>query len=97
MTYIFVEALVMAWLVIFKANNSVYQRRRIIKAIYDYSQNTGDVEKSIEFVKSMESMEETLFRFWDWGYKRIVPVEVLTEIEIYIKPSQKRNCDDTKI
>jgi hypothetical protein len=33
----------------------------------------------------MEDYNKTLFRFWDWGYKRIVPKEIYNRIKDYIK------------
>jgi hypothetical protein len=35
--------------------------------------------------KDMESFERTLFRFWDWGYKRILPKAQFELIKPYIK------------
>lgn len=32
----------------------------------------------------MESYEKTLFRVWDWGYKNIVPPDVLEKISPFI-------------
>lgn len=33
----------------------------------------------------MEDYNKTLFRFWDWGYKRIVPKVTYNKIKDYIK------------
>jgi hypothetical protein len=33
----------------------------------------------------MESYNKTLYRLWDWGYKRIVPKEIYDRIKDYIE------------
>lgn len=40
--------------------------------------------------KDKESFEKTLFRLWDWGYKRILPKEKFEIIEPFIEEAKKK-------
>ena len=68
-------------------NEITYKNYSIISsAIYHY--NVDRIEhfefsKKIEFER-MRSYWKTLFRFWDWGYKHIVPPEIFEVIKPYI-------------
>ena len=60
-------------------------RRRISRAIYKYRQaNLIHYNRYVDY-NCMETCEKTLFRLWDWGYKRIVPKEIYNIIKDYIK------------
>lgn len=73
-----------------KNERTYYLRKKIINAIYDYSvykrnfdgfiRGTADVT-----IEDMEDYDKTLYRFWDWGYGRILPAEKLKLIEPFIE------------
>ena len=66
-------------------NNNAYKNHIIIvEAIYEYC-----IEKNVDFAlfynMYMEDYDDTLNRFWDWGYTRILPPEQFELIKPYIK------------
>lgn len=66
-----------------KNNNAYKNHIIIIEAIYEYCR-----EKNIDcnlFYMSMEDYDDTVNRFWDWGYTRILPPEQFELIKPYIK------------
>lgn len=73
-----------------KNERTYYLRKKIINAIYDYGvykrnfdgfiRGTADVT-----IEDMEDYDKTLYRFWDWGYGRILPAEKLKLIEPFIE------------
>ena len=66
-----------------KNNNTYNNRHIIIEAIYRYCG-----EKNIDcklFFMSMEDYDDTVYRFWDWGYTRILPPEKFELVKPYIK------------
>ena len=73
-----------------KNERTYYLHKKIINAIYDYSvykrnfdgfiHGTADVT-----IEDMEDYDKTLYRFWDWGYGRILPAEKLKLIEPFIE------------
>lgn len=87
--------LITIWLLLIifliKNERTYKQRVKIIKAIKKYNVDIIDECYSYEEYKYMsirydciEKYEETLFRFWDWGNKRIVPKEVYEKIKKYL-------------
>ena len=71
--------------VFFLIKNNVTHRNRaiIIYAIYLYARNNKLVVTDI--YDDMESYDQTLFRLWDFGYKRILPTEQFEKIKPYIR------------
>lgn len=66
-------------------NDNTYKNHVIIvDAIYEYC-----IEKNVDFAlfynMYMEDYDDTLNRFWDWGYTRILPPEQFELIKPYIK------------
>lgn len=62
------------------------QHKRILTAIYRHNLlmiHRGRSEYMLSY-DCVEEFDSTLFRLWDWGYKRIVPPEVLERINLYI-------------
>lgn len=52
-----------------------------------------DLREKIVSYNDLESYDATLFRFWDWGYKHILPKEKFEIIEPYIKKVKKMRKD----
>lgn len=66
-------------------NKNTYKNHIIIvDAIYEYC-----IEKNVDFAlfynMYIEDYDDTLNRFWDWGYTRILPPEQFELIKPYIK------------
>lgn len=62
---------------------------KISKAIYDHHMECIDKYDfdalcAVDY-EDEEAYEATLFRLWDWGYKRILPPEKFEIIKPYIK------------
>lgn len=72
-----------------KNENAYYQHLVILNAIYEYGKNIirndGDPSLYEGLYDRMEPYWKTLLRFWDWGYKRILPKESYEIIKDYIK------------
>lgn len=66
-----------------KTANTYNNAMKIIDAIHAY--RLEHLWNAKVDYKDMESFERTLFRFWDWGYKRILPKDKLELIKPYIK------------
>lgn len=71
-------------------NNLTYKNRTIIAdAIFKYNLNQISLSNSsVDFIDTasvVESYNKTLFRLYDWGYKNIVPVDVLEKISPFIE------------
>ena len=73
-------------LLMFKNCNTLNNTKKIINAIYKYHIECvlHKIEPIVDY-KDMESYEVTLFRIWDWGYKRILPKDKFEIIEPYIE------------
>lgn len=83
---------VIAYVVIFlflKPDNALKNQLKILMAIDKYAEETDDVENALRLIDAVESYAKTLFRFWDWGYKNILPKEDFELIKPYIKEQQK--------
>ena len=62
-----------------------FVRSKVAMAICQYRiDNVFSVSHWIN-TDRMEDYNKTLFRLWDWGYKRIVPKEIYNRIKDYIK------------
>jgi hypothetical protein len=79
-------ALSIAYMLI-KNNVTHTNRLIIIEAIFKYKMSL--IEKHIYECEvnyeDMELYDKTFNRFWDWGYKRILPKEKLEIIEPFIE------------
>lgn len=75
----------------FKTFNANNNREKITKAIKAYQLNNlisqGNPYISYE---DMRSYYGTIFRFWDWGYKHIIPKEKLKLLEPFIKIEEEK-------
>ena len=72
---------------------SKYEKARI-NAVYEYNVeqiNSGNLDNQqvyvvdIDFDSQAKSYDNTLWRFWDWGYKNILPKEAYEKIKHYIE------------
>ena len=86
--------LIIVWLyttyILIKNNNTFKQRVKVVEAIHDYFQSKKGIEEidvsEIDYMcNSLESYDDTLNRYFDWGCKNIVPPDVYEKIEPYIK------------
>lgn len=84
--FLTVAATVFAVFVALNADMSCKQRTKIVNAIFVY-----DVDTTINYHKrplvtldDIENIDDTFRRWWDWGYKRILPPDKLAIIEPYI-------------
>lgn len=61
-------------------------RSIITYAIYVYQWQAISHDKPIEVVyENMQSIEGSLFRFWEFGYKYLLPADKLEIVKPYIK------------
>lgn len=71
-----------------KTRNAYKNQKKIMDAIYLYGVDTmkkyGRNHFQVSF-DDMESYNDTLYRFWDWGYTRILPKEKFEIIKPYIQ------------
>ena len=77
---------IFAILALAKSENAYQNQLKILNAIRDYGSECiwSDKPILVDF-DEMEPLERTLFRFWDWGYTRILPVEKFEIVKPYIK------------
>lgn len=88
MTKFMIELLLFVFIcvnVFYLLKNYITYRNRaiIIYAIYLYAYKNNLVVTYI--YDYMESYDQTLFRLWDFGYRRILPPDQFEEIEPYIR------------
>ena len=71
---------------LFKNENTFRNMEKIIDAIYIYQLKclTDGSSTAVDYY-DMRSYGHVLFRFWDFGYKHILPEEKFKLIEPYIK------------
>lgn len=85
--YVFGTITILAWLVMIKNIVTNMNLNKICHAIYAY--NMDIIWKKIDSEKidydDMAGYCKTLFRFWDWGYKNILPKDKYEFIKDYIK------------
>ena len=67
-----------------KTDNAYENHKKIMDAIETYVTVTSNAEMAIKMLMRMEDMEKTTWRFWDWGYKNILPKQYFELIEPYI-------------
>lgn len=68
-------------------NENTYENiARINHAIYDYKVDCmlNERQELVDY-KDMEDYMKTFWRFWDWGYTRILPKDKYEIIKPYIK------------
>ena len=73
-----------------KSDNTYKQHHRILEAIFNHNIaaiNNREFNLIIDY-NHIEPYDTTFLRLWDWGYKRIVPPDVLEKIEPYIKSAK---------
>lgn len=70
----------------FKNDNTYNQQIKILAAIRDYGIDCIHKGKQpmVDY-DDVEKYDSTLYRFWDWGYKNILPKEKYEIIKSYIK------------
>lgn len=52
---------------------------------HDYSTGTNAPSIKYLYQRDIKIFGKTLWRLWDWGYKRIIPAEDLEKIRPFIK------------
>lgn len=83
-----------------KINNAYKNTAIIMNAIYDYVSNRiyeiDEIESfsqlpdiASHMYDTIQSYGKTVLRFWDWGYKNIVPPEIYELIKPFIKAEEK--------
>ena len=79
--------LVFAVFILIKNVNAYCNGIKIINGIYLYIEDCHMNNKIVPAVHydDMEGHVKTLFRLWDWSYKRILPKEKFEIIKPYIK------------
>lgn len=85
--YISVMSLVLVFMI--KNDVTFAQHTKISRAIYLYCMDqiykgNLDYTKDVYF-EDAEPYYKTLFRLWDWGYKRILPPDKFEIIKTYIE------------
>lgn len=82
-------SLLMSVLVLFffiKNDNTLKNQCIIIDAIFEYKMDyIHNNQECLVDYSDQESYVSTLLRFWDWGYKNILPKEKYEIIKPYIK------------
>ncbi len=64
---------------------------KVLSAIERFAQ-TVDIDRNdkiISLLSHMEGYDKTLWRWWDWGYKNILPKEDYELIKPYIQEKRK--------
>ena len=75
-----------------KNNVTHFNRILVLAAIYLYRRDLIEQDKYDEAqvnMDDMESYDKTLWRLWDWEYKRILPPEKFEIIKPYIDVIKK--------
>ena len=73
--------------VIFKHGNTRRKRAKIYNAICHYqnvARSQGIFKVKVK-CSDMEPIDQTEKRWWDWGYKRVLPADKYAIIKPYIK------------
>lgn len=84
-----VIAVILTIIIGFK-NDVTYKNHKIITdAIYNYRVDmiiSGKYEqRDLVDYQDMETYNKTLFRLWDWGYKKILPKDKFELVKPYIE------------
>lgn len=75
------SAFVLLIFLLIKNANTFNNHIKIVKGIYNYRINYIYPEVDYD---DMEDYDKTLWRLWDWSYKRILPKEKFEIIKPYI-------------
>ena len=67
-----------------KTENDYANHKKVMGAIEKYATITGRYEMAIKMLMHIESLDKTTSRFWDWGYKNILPKQYFELIKPYI-------------
>ena len=70
-----------------KNENAYRNRLKILNAMHKYNMDMCDQKKFdlvLEYSDFMEPYTITILRFWDWGYRHIVPRPVFEKIAKYL-------------
>lgn len=94
MAVLIVALSLLALLIVAGVKNEVTCRMqiKISTAIYNYKVALIDEDPLAKFEVDYDDMEdysETLIRFWDWGYKRILPRDKFEIIKPFIYHKKK--------
>ena len=78
-----------------KTSNAAENRRKIMYAIDIYVTELDDAHEGLRLLFAMKDFYVTWIRFWDWGYKNILPAEDFELIKPYLeeKNGKKRRID----
>ena len=86
--YLFVIiAMFITVLFMFKNENAYKNRLKILEAMHKYNIEMIKQKKydlMLTYSDFVEPSRKTILRFWDWGYKHIVPKPVYMKIAKYI-------------
>ncbi len=86
--FVLVMLVLMVLCIVMLIKNEVTYRQRIkiLKAIEEYNNMCYEHEKisNVDY-DDIEEYDSTFFRFWDWGYTRILPKDKFEIIKPYIK------------
>ena len=91
---------VMAIIFLIKNFITYHWHTLIVDAIFWYHMSAESIlereqREKLVCYNDLESYDATLFRFWDWGYKHILPKEKFVLLEPYIKKVKKIRKDKT--
>lgn len=83
---IVVTVVVIAWLLMIKNIITNTNLNIISNAIHAYNRDIiwGKIDGDLVGYDDMAGYCKTLFRFWDWGYKNILPKDKYELIKAYI-------------
>lgn len=81
---IFIFMLAVTILMLVKNENAYKNRDIIIEAIYEYNIASNRYGDRIDYA-DIEPYDDTLYRWWDWGYENILPPDKFEIIKPYIK------------
>lgn len=76
--------LIVCAIALLKNECTAYMRMKISDAIISYQLNR-DFFGRIVSLNDMEDYDSTFYRWWDWGYTRILPPEKFKIIKPWIK------------
>lgn len=88
--YIFIALFYLVMLA--KLSVTMENRLIITQAIFKYQLDASKCEEfewTVDY-SDMESYDRTLWRLWDWGYKRILPKEKFEYLGDYIGKEKER-------
>ena len=73
------------FLIILAVKNEVtfYNRQKVLKAIYLYQNNNFKKHIDVDY-DDMEDYDKTLYRWYDWSYKNILPKDKLEIIKPFM-------------